>query len=67
MQLLLPSAKSGVLVEIGEPAPSNFKIALIVFGILMVLWGFLDVASRIPAPAGAGEALERAFMPAVML
>ena len=69
MQLLLPAAKSGVMVEIPHHvhhAWSKGKIALAVFGILLVLWGTLDLISRVPEPAWGSDALRRAFAPAVL-
>lgn len=66
MQLLLPSAKSGVMVEIPEPALHKWhkaKIALAVLGILVVLGGTLDLISRMPAPAVGDDTLRRAFAP----
>ncbi len=69
MQLLLPAAKSGVMVEIPHHvhhAWGRGKIVLAVFGILLVLWGTLDLISRVPEPAWGSEVLYRAFAPAVL-
>ena len=67
MQLLLPSAKSAILV-IDEPRRfAVFERALFVFGILVVLFGGLDLLSRIPAPALGEDTIRQAFAPAAML
>jgi hypothetical protein len=67
MQLLLPSAKSAILV-IDEPKPfSKFKGVLFVLGVLVVLAGGLDLLSRIPAASFGDDVLFQAFAPAIML
>ncbi len=45
----------------------KFRGVLIVFGVLVVLLGGLDLLSRIPAPATSDDILERAFAPAAVL
>ena len=66
MQLLLPSAKSAVLV-IGEPSWfEKLQETLFVFGVLVVLLGGLDLLGRAPAPTMSDETLRQAFAPAVL-
>ena len=70
MQLLLPSAKSAVLV-VGEPSLwerfKKYHGALYVLGLIVVLMGGLDLISRMPAAAPGDTTLQTAFAPAVLL
>ena len=70
MQLLLPSAKSAVLI-IGEPSLwerfKKYHGVLFAFGIIVVLTGGLDLLSRIPASGPSDTTLQTAFAPAVLL
>ena len=69
MQLLLPSAKSGVMVEVPHHVHhvwTRGKIALAVVGILLVLWGTLDLLSRLPEAQPGDSTLRQAFGPAIL-
>lgn len=71
MQLLLPSAKHGVMIEIPQRQEWRYKkeaeMALIALGLIVVVWGSLDLLSRLPEAAPGDTTLRNAFAPAVML
>ena len=69
MQLLLPSAKSAVLI-IGKPSWfekfEKLQGALFVFGVLVVLLGGLDLMGRVETPTLGDDTLRQAFAPAIL-
>ena len=67
MQLLLPSARSGVLVGKKSSRFKHIEHTLIVFGILVVLLGGLDLLSKLPSLPGDHSLLTTAFAPAATL
>jgi len=67
-KLLLPSAKSGVLLESPRPALSPWwRRAALLFGLAAVLVGGADVVSRLAYSVAGERALFSAFAPGVLL
>jgi hypothetical protein len=68
MQLLLPSAKTAVLVTDEKPLlKEHLNRVLLILGLLVIIMGGLDLLSRVPAPAGGDALLRAAFAPAATL
>jgi len=65
--LLLPPARSGVLVHVPPQAREGIRNALMVFGFLMVVWGSLDVLSHLPMVVIDDATLKEALAPGILL
>jgi hypothetical protein len=65
--LLLPPGRTRFFEQLPLAAREGIRNALIVFGVLMVVWGSLDALSHLPTPQIDDATLREALAPGILL